>query len=396
MDNDHTRPIACRELTYRVAIAVEVAIDNGSRIRDAIGTRSASMKPAKLIGVGVAILALGTSAAFCQQMISARAGMVHYVEGKVFAGTEQLDGKFGNFPQIKENQVLRTEEGRAEVLLTPGVFLRAGENSSFRMITNRLIDTRLEFLTGSIIVESDDMLKDNSVTIVAKDATVHLRKSGVYRFDSEPAELRVFKGAVDVEAGGKTFELKEGKALGLTSELAIAKFDTKDSDALSRWSYRRAEYVSMANVSAAKTLSDGGGYTGYGSGLYNAGYGIGNPCINPRSSLWAFNPYFGMYTYIPCSGRYSSPYGFLFWSPLTVYQVYAARPVYQSGWGRDAGFGANRGYTGLSQASGGYSGAARSVSSGSVSAGSPGPSAGAAPSASSGVSHSGGGGGGHR
>src|SRR5947207_15597892 len=107
------------------------------------------MKPAKRIGFGVLGLALSATTAFSQQMISARAGMVHYVEGKVFAGSEQLDGKFGNFPQIKENQVLRTEEGRAEVLLTPRVFLRAGENTSFRMIPNRLIDTRLELLAGS-------------------------------------------------------------------------------------------------------------------------------------------------------------------------------------------------------------------------------------------------------
>src|SRR5207248_9757169 len=106
-------------------------------------------------------------------------------------------------------------------------------------------------------------------TIAAKDLMVHLRKSGVYRFDSEPARLRVFKGVVDVEANGKTFELKEGKELSLAGDLATAKFDTKESDALSRWSYRRAEYVAMANVSAAKSLRDSGGYAGYDNSLYN-------------------------------------------------------------------------------------------------------------------------------
>ncbi len=315
------------------------------------------MISAKQIAFGVLATALSAPAAFSQQMISARAGMIHYIEGKVYAGDEKLDGKFGNFPQIKENQVVRTEEGRAEVLLTPGVFLRAGENSSFRMITNRLIDTRLEFLKGTAIVEADDMLKDNSVTIVATDATVHLRKQGVYRFDSEPARLRVFKGAVDVEANGKTFELKEGKEVGLGGDMMIAKFDTKESDALSRWSYRRAEYVAMANVSAAKSLHDAGANGGYAYGLYNAGYGS-SPCLNARSSLWAFNPYFGMYTYIPCSGRYNSPYGFLFWSPLTVSRVYAPRPIYTapvySGY---SGYGAGPGYSPITQASGGYSGA---------------------------------------
>src|SRR5689334_16236767 len=330
------------------------------------------MKPGKWIGFGAVALTLSVTAVSAQQMISARAGMVHYVEGKVFAGSEQLDGKFGNFPQLKENQVLRTEQGRVEVLLTPGVFLRAAENSSFRMITNRLIDTRLEFLTGSVIVEADDMLKDNSVTVVAKDAAIHLRKAGVYRFDSEPSRVRVFKGAVDVEANGKTSELKEGKELSLAGEMQIAKFDTKDSDALSRWSYRRAEYVSMANVCAAKSLHDGGsGSYGYGYGLYSGGYGGvygGYPCANSRSAAWAVNPYFGMFTSVPCSGQYSGPYGFLFWSPVTVSRVYAPRPVYSPIYGSpNSGIGVNRGYSGITHQSAGHSGAISAAPSGPVS-----------------------------
>ncbi|HET9321403.1 MAG TPA: hypothetical protein VFO27_16555 [Bryobacteraceae bacterium] len=95
-----------------------------------------------------------------------------------------MESKFDNFPDIKENQELRTEEGRAEVLLTPGVFLRLGENSAMRLVTNRLIDTRVEFLAGSALVEADELLKDNGVTIVYQDYTTQLQKKGVYRFDS--------------------------------------------------------------------------------------------------------------------------------------------------------------------------------------------------------------------
>jgi hypothetical protein len=360
------------------------------------------MEPVRQVGLGALLLVFGGTAAMAQQAISARSGMVHYIEGKVYAGDQQIDEKFGNFPQVKENQVLRTEEGRAEVLLTPGVFLRVGEHSSFRMITNRLIDTRLEFLSGSMILESDDMLKDNSVTVVAKDATVHLRKPGIYRFDSESAQLKVAKGMVEVETKGQTFELKEGKLLNLTADMAVAKFDPKESDALSRWSYRRAEAVAMANVSSAKSLKDSGGYLSY-AGYGPAGYGPGGfggyyPCTGLASSLWAFNPYYGMYTYVPCSGRYGSPYGFLFWSPVTVGRVFAPRPVYNPNWGRnaDGGFSASHGYSSMGATSSGYSGAVSAASSGSVpmSSASPGPSAGASSSASAGVSRGGGGGGG--
>jgi hypothetical protein len=259
------------------------------------------------------------------------------------------------------------------------------------MLANRLVDTRLQFLAGSMIMESDDMLKDNAVTVTTGNATVHLRKTGIYRFDSEPPQFRVLKGAVDVEADGKTFELKEGKLLNLTGEMASEKFDPKTTDALSRWSYRRAEYVAMANVSAAKSLRDSDGY-------YGTAFGSTYPCVNTRSSLWAYNRYFGMYTYVPCDGRYASPYGFVFWSPVTVGRVYAPRPVYTPSWGGHDGFGAGRGYSPMPSTSGGYSGSVASSGGGGggVVSASPAPSAGAAPSSTGGVSHAGGGGGGHR
>ncbi len=68
-----------------------------------------------------------------------------------------MEPKAGQFPNIKENEVFRTTEGMAEVLLTPGVFLRLGENSSIRMISSKLTDTRVEVLNGSAMVECDDL-----------------------------------------------------------------------------------------------------------------------------------------------------------------------------------------------------------------------------------------------
>ncbi|MCL4402539.1 MAG: hypothetical protein M1436_07760 [Acidobacteria bacterium] len=287
-------------------------------------------------------MAFASVSAFGQSAISARSGMIHYVEGRVFLGAQQVDTKIGNFPQVKENEQLKTEQGRAEVLLTPGVFLRLGENSAFRMITNRLIDTRLEFLSGSMILEVDDILKDNSVTIVDKDATIHLQKKGLYRFDSEPAQLRVYDGEVAVVSGDKTIEVKEGKALSLDGEMAVTKFDKETGDALNRWSRRRGEYVAMANVSAAKSIRDSG--------------------LSWNSSSWAYNPYFGMFTFIPMRGAYYSPYGYAFWSPFQVYQVYAPRPVYMGGFGGSP-YNSSLGYSTVPHTSSGYSGTiARSAS----------------------------------
>ena len=88
-----------------------------------------------------------------------------------------------------------TEEGRAEILLTPGVFLRAGENTSVRMISNRLADTRVELLSGDVIVESNDSAGDKSretsVTIQYKDSEVGVDRNGIFRFSTDPAALKV-------------------------------------------------------------------------------------------------------------------------------------------------------------------------------------------------------------
>src|ERR1700694_1665074 len=122
------------------------------------------MKPVWIAVLTVAILALGAIPAAAQPVISAKSGLISSVDGKVYLGDQLVEPSSTHFPDIKENTVVRTEEGRAEVLLTPGVVLRIGENASFKMITNRLIDTRLELLAGSGVVEADEIAKDTNVT----------------------------------------------------------------------------------------------------------------------------------------------------------------------------------------------------------------------------------------
>ena len=177
-------------------------------------------------------LVLGAGAALAQSVISAQSGVIHYSEGRVLLGQRPVENQFGEFPQVKKGQELRTEEGRAEVLLTPGVFLRLAENSGFRMVDNSLVDTRVEFLTGSAILEVDELLKDNAVTVSYRDARIQLKKAGLYRFQSDPAQVRVYEGEAGVLIGDRTFELKKGRLLQLDGELAVEKFNPEVGDTL--------------------------------------------------------------------------------------------------------------------------------------------------------------------
>src|SRR5579863_8065426 len=189
------------------------------------------------------LIALGGTAAFAQSVISAHSGLIHYVEGRVLLDGKLVEVKVSTFPEVKENMELRTEDGRAEVLLNPGVFLRLSENSAIRMVSNKLSNSQVEFLAGSAMIEASSQLvqKENSVSILYKGTTSHLLKSGIYRFDSDPAQLRVYSGEAEVANESNDLTVKSSHMVALNSVVAVEKFDAKDGDALSRWSERRGE-----------------------------------------------------------------------------------------------------------------------------------------------------------
>src|SRR5262245_4498726 len=54
------------------------------------------------------VLVLGAGVALAQSVISAQSGLIHYSEGRVMLGERALETKFGEFPQVKKDQELRT------------------------------------------------------------------------------------------------------------------------------------------------------------------------------------------------------------------------------------------------------------------------------------------------
>jgi hypothetical protein len=265
-------------------------------------------------------LALTTSSMWAQSVISAHSGVIHLTEGTV-----ELDGqviqspaKLGEFVDVKSGQTLATKDGDAEVLLTPGVFLRLAENSSFKMVSNKLDDTRVEVLSGSAMVQVGELLQGNAITLVYHNADISLAKRGLYRIDSDPARLRVYDGEAQVSSGELApVTARKGREVLIEGDkLEAANFDTKETDAFYRWNARRDEYIAEANVYAAKAARDSGQGMGfYTPGAYTAG-GYGG------AGSWAYNPWFGMYTYLPYNGMFYSPFGYGYFSPFMVGYLY--------------------------------------------------------------------------
>jgi hypothetical protein len=273
------------------------------------------------LAVGLVIAA----SAWGQSVISAHSGVIHLAEGQVTVDGTEVHQKFGEFGDVKMNQTLATQDGRAEVLLTPGVFLRVGENSSFKMVSNKLDDTRIEVINGTAMIQVSQLLEGNAITLISHDSTIELQKKGLYRVDADQNRFRVYDGEAQVISGEKKLTAKKGHEVELGAELVAKGFDTKDTDAFYRWNERRDEYISEANVYAAKSARDSGfGYTGSG---YNMAYGAG-------MGSWMWNPWFGMFTYMPYNGMFYSPFGFGYYSPVMVGYLYMpGSPYYYGGTG---------------------------------------------------------------
>ncbi len=262
----------------------------------------------------VRILAGACLAAACAlpqvNTISARPGAVNYVEGEVSLSGRSLSGKTTTRTFLASDDTLSTGLGKAEVLLTPGVFLRLGSNSELRMVSPRLTDTSVEVTKGEAMLEVSELVQDDNIHILDHGAAVKVLKIGLYRFQAgDAAVAQVLDGKASVELNGKQIELSKGKQLPLASgETKAVKFNRKDDDdALYAWSKVRDEYVAAASYSTARNVStnsyydvNGFGYNGFG-GFYGPG--------------WLWNSGFNSYAWIPGDGAFFSPFGFGYYAP---------------------------------------------------------------------------------
>ena len=283
-----------------------------------------------------------------QQVISAKAGLLHYFEGDVYIEERNAGGDLEKtkipqsktrFVQLEEEQVFSTEDGRAEILLAPGMFLRMSENCAIRFSSTRLDIPIVVVLPAVplnekrciIVFDFLDMPRDldfwfkyyNDDPRVA-NWLFNIQKRGVYHFStgslSTSAVLRVLSGEVNTdEMEGFSGRLSKGKSLILREpKVVVKKLEKNFSDEALRWSKKRDSYLAAANVWAAKNIFDG--FTRN----------------NWRNNFWYWNPYFGMYTFIPGRGNIDCYWGFRFFNPRGAANYYnwaSSQNAYSGGFG---------------------------------------------------------------
>jgi len=275
--------------------------------------------------------------ASAQSVVSTRAGLVYFFEGSVFLGDQALEQKFGRFPEVAEGGELRTEKGRAEILLTPGTFLRIGDNSAVRMISSKLTAAKVELLHGSAIIEANEPAQGTSAVLSYKDWQVRVPDQGVYRIDAEPSRVQVYKGQVTVSTGSGPEDVKvnDGQFLPLAAVLVPEPSPIiRKEDAFTTWAMNRSQAVSADNATAAEIVDDP-------SALDNSQLALGGVVdpglgLTPYGSLNGYGNLSG-FTYFPMT-LLGTPYGLSFWSPFqprltSIYITpYVGGTLFRTGW----------------------------------------------------------------
>ncbi|MBV9760226.1 MAG: FecR domain-containing protein [Acidobacteriaceae bacterium] len=256
--------------------------------------------------------------------ISARPGALNYIEGYVFINGAPVSDKGLRSVFLSVNDTLSTGAGKAEVLLSPGVFLRIGDNSAIKMISPSLTDAQVEVTRGEAMIEAPGLLKDSDVTILDHQGTVKISKEGLYRISADaPPTAAVLEGKAEVFFGNDKVDLSKGHETTIGPALKAQKFDPKKGDDLYAWSVVRSEYDAASSYQASRNINllGNGGWWDYGySGFYSPG--------------WFWNNGFDSWAWLPAYGAFYSPFGWGFYAPGVVgYAPVVYAPVYGGGGG---------------------------------------------------------------
>jgi ferric-dicitrate binding protein FerR (iron transport regulator) len=167
-------------------------------------------------------------------LVSAKPGIVNVIEGELssrhsktgWASLLQPDSgnwqKLAAGDELELNDILRTGQGaRAEILLTPGVYLRMSADTEVIFQFDGNSKQAVTLRRGSIIVEASTNLW---MTVATPKSDVNLIRGGLYRIDVTPdgLDVTVREGIAYI---GDTEIKKKRRAIVELGEPTVAKLE---------------------------------------------------------------------------------------------------------------------------------------------------------------------------
>lgn len=260
-----------------------------------------------------------TAAASSLYIISAKAGAVNFVSGKV--AVERKNAKSGYLVKgdnIEKGEKIKTgQDGKTEILLNPGSYVRLAENTDFNFDSTALDDLQVSLNSGSAIFEvmAEDEFK---VAVKTPKSKFQLLKSGIYRIDAlsdGTGKISVWKGKAKF-GEGKNESVKGGQTTALVNgQISVQKFDRDNKGEFELWSKDRAKEIAKVNARLQQRTMSRSLISAFGQSGWNS-WGRSN-----RSGLWVFDPMSSGYCFLPFGYGWSSPYGYGFNQSIWNYNL---------------------------------------------------------------------------
>jgi hypothetical protein len=214
-------------------------------------------------------------------------------------------------------------DGRVEILLNPGSYLRLGGNSEVELSNTTLANLEVRLIRGVAIVEATGVEETQMlINISTPHAKLAIDRQGLYRLNVVPndaTELIVRKGRVIL--GDTNTKIKGGnKVIFSATTVSVAKLTDSEKKIeknlpIETWSKDRAETLAKANSRIS------------GRAFRTALASINDPFSVfggfRRSGLWYYDSRSSCYTFLPY-GYVSSPYGSGY--STTIYGGYGYTP----------------------------------------------------------------------
>lgn len=245
---------------------------------------------------------------------------LNYVSGKAYlqrAADLGYEEAVVNMP-ISEGDRLGTTDGRAEVYLGKGNYVRLDHNTKIDFLNLPKKDyelVRIKVWAGNVYFRVKSLKEEKNIEIHTSDVSVYALDKGLYRIDvrqNSETEIFVFSGMLEAAGITGSVLIKDGQRL----EVSEAKFTSSPSrfyavaeDSFDRWSESRDSQIRtrLARAYLPEELEDfENELADYGDWIY----------IPPYGNVWVpgdvdqdWRPYYyGRWNWLPLCGWTWVPY----------------------------------------------------------------------------------------
>jgi hypothetical protein len=181
----------------------------------------------------------------------------------------------------------------AELLLTPGSFLRLGPGSKLRLTAADAQSAHAVLSRGEALLETVDLRRSGAIQIEENGATVAIGKPGLYDFNRKRNDVAVYAGSARLEKNGVHLTLERGQG-AKTRNLRESQAAPDRAGSLYAWSYLRSQQLSRESAASAQSYPTPRDWSG---------------------PAWYWDPWAASYTFLSASGHVNGPFGWPFYAP---------------------------------------------------------------------------------